>query len=844
MIVVAIGFGGRMADGQLALVVGASVTTLCWMIYQLTSTEPRYSWTGSEWLWLAGILVGVCQILPLPTDWLLFLSPQIKTVLPLWFDQPDVFPGGWHQLSFAPWETASGLATFVSYALLFLVASQRMRTVTDIETSLCYVALASISMMVFAQLQFLGSNGKFFWTYDHPYMTTDSYPLGCFTNRNHLAQFLALGTAPLIWWLLRRFQQQQLDRTARRGLPTGLHSMAILVLLASVIGIGLTVLMTLSRGGLMAIVLATLIAIGLLCRIGLASMRFGLALIVCTLATGGFFSFTKYESILASRLEQNSGRSEIWQANYENARDFPLLGTGVGTHSDAYQLKINPLSIDGKEYTHAECGYLQVASESGLAGLMVAALMIATAFWWCLSAMRNSELKCRSAAAVILASLVANVSQAVGDFFWYTPSCMLLLAVQLACAARLSRMTRQEAGVIPWSFRLPRLVTGLGLCALIPLSIWMFDLKNPAALAEPHRIQELRLASLDEKDLNEDEKEETVSQRLKESLLAARLNPRDAKLQESAASAYLQLFDIKQTQAENTMSIGMLRDTVRSSDFESVKAAGEWLERAVGANLKLLRLAKRAVNRSLANSPLRSKAYIQLADLNFLTRKDDPEFTERCLKQALSLRPSDPNTMYLVGNLELQEGRIDEALDHWRVAFKRSSRIQERIADLLANQMSLEYFQKEFDPDWKGLQVIGRAFVKAGREEVAEQVKRLYITEALRHADSLTSDDELEETLLAIRDACVELGDRDAAVSVLKSAVKRIPHSYSLHYRLGLDLMDADRPAEAAEHLQWCSSRQPGDKSLREVTSRAIIERLKQTPTTAFPDKERDPMVR
>ena len=68
------------------------------------------------------------------------------------------------------------------------------------STALCLASLASVAMMVFAQLQFLASNGKFFWVFDHPFMSTYTYPLGCFTNRNHLAQFLTLGTAPLIWW--------------------------------------------------------------------------------------------------------------------------------------------------------------------------------------------------------------------------------------------------------------------------------------------------------------------------------------------------------------------------------------------------------------------------------------------------------------------------------------------------------------------------------------------------------------------------------------------------------------------------------------------------------------------
>ncbi len=354
-----------------------------------------------------------------------------------------------------------------------------------------------------------------------------------------------------------------------------------------------------------------------------------------------------------------------------------------------------------------------------------------------------------------------------------------------------------------------------------------------------HRIQEVRLANTDVSDFTDEEKEAGLQQRLKEVVLAAKVNPRDAKLQEHACNAYMQLFEIRQQHSDNTMSLAMVRDAVKASEsqFETAKAKTEWLDRAIGANLKLLRLARRSLSRSLANCPLRSKAYVLLSDLNFLGSSDSDDFNQRCLNQSLRLRPSDPDTMYLVGISELQNARVEQSLNYLRPAFQRSPRMQDRIAGILVNQMSLEQFQKEFQPNAKGLEVIAQAFKKAGRLEEAEQTQRLFINEGLRHAKSLVSEDELEATLISVRNACVELGDIDSAVNTLSYAVERLPHNYSIHYMLGLDLMTADRIPEASEHLQWCSSRQPGDVNLRKLTSRAVIERLKQTPSTAQDDR-------
>ena len=158
-------FGGRAAVGQLVLVVGAALTAGCWLLHQLSSREPNYSWTGSEWLWLTGIGIGVSQIVPLPREWMLAVSPQIgRVLLPPSGDNSTVLGADvWNQLSLAPWESASGLATFVAYALLFLVIVQRVKTMADVERTMFGVGMVAVAMAAFAQLQYFTSNGKFFW---------------------------------------------------------------------------------------------------------------------------------------------------------------------------------------------------------------------------------------------------------------------------------------------------------------------------------------------------------------------------------------------------------------------------------------------------------------------------------------------------------------------------------------------------------------------------------------------------------------------------------------------------------------------------------------------------------
>ncbi|MBM4074518.1 MAG: hypothetical protein FJ267_02590, partial [Planctomycetes bacterium] len=145
---VLIGFGGRAALGQLVLVTGTVLTATLWILHQWTSRQVTYQWSGSELFWLGGIAVAVSQVMHLPDEWLTRLAPNLSTTLPLWFDanRPKIVSSGWHQLSLAPWETLSGLAVFLAYAILFLVMTQRVASESDVKRVMMSVCLATVGM--------------------------------------------------------------------------------------------------------------------------------------------------------------------------------------------------------------------------------------------------------------------------------------------------------------------------------------------------------------------------------------------------------------------------------------------------------------------------------------------------------------------------------------------------------------------------------------------------------------------------------------------------------------------------------------------------------------------------
>ena len=272
----------------------------------------------------------------------------------------------------------------------------------------------------------------------------------------------------------------------------------------------------------------------------------------------------------------------------------------------------------------------------------------------------------------------------------------------------------------------------------------------------------------------------------------------------------------------------MLRDTIRSSEFTSVRESNEWLQRAVCNNLKPLKLSLKTLKRSLANSPLRSRSYVLLVDTLFLERIEDLRFQNECLKQALKVRPRDPEMLYLVGRSELQNGKMEKAIRYWKPAFERSRKIQERIAEVTTGQLDLPFFEEYFNPDWKAMESIALAYLKNGREPEAMQALELSLNKGLQRAHESKSDKELDEIATSLEVACRDLGADDRSIDILAYVAERMPHNYSVRYRLGRHLLDADRGAEAAEHLEWCARREPNNESLQQMATRAISERTRQ----------------
>ena len=849
--------GGRGEIGRLVYISLVCGTAVCWLGRQCLLVTPRWRWSGVEWILLAGVALVILQLVPLPPNLLRTLSPHVPGLLPLWTTQaaPETQLGVWNELSLAPQATRGGLITFLAHAMLFLVLVQRIRDVQDVKRLVRWVALAAVGMAVLGLAQLLFGNGKFLWVYEHPSRDTAGVVRGTFQNQNHLAHFLALGIGPLLWWLQRLWSAAP---KSAFGSASGTRSRQESLKLALTIGLGLVVfagLLTFSRGGVMALLAATVISLSLIARQGQLSRRSLAALGGLAVVMAGALAIFGYEP-LATRLstlrdsrslgELSRGRDALWAAHLRAIPQFAWTGTGVGSHPYIY-----PTYIEENfeyEFTHGENGYLHLLLETGLPGivLMLAAAALACCWCWRLAA-RAGEPETRLLAAALAPGLAASLLHSLGDFVWYIPACLSLTLVLAACACRMSQLS---AGAEPqphpdlppapaWHARLRRGVLGGGetggprlawiaaSAGLAGLAAVLIVARLPAALAAPHweayfkLARQLRQADPEEDPAQAAERLNAMTVHLTETL---RLNPYHPRANLRLAAVYLRQFDARQQASENPMPLNQIRDAALASQFPSREAQDQWLAVVMGENRRLLEHAFRHAQRALRLCPLQGEGYAYLAELTFL-HSAAPNLKHALVDQALRVRPHSGVVLLAAGGEAALVNDGERALLLWKQAFHTDPEQQARVIDMLALKMPADAFLEAFQPDRKAMARLYRCYREQGFVEPARFVGGR-CAEALERDAPLAPSAEAAPLWDQASGIYAYLGDTAKAAECARQAVFQTPDDFARRRQLAATLLKNQEYGEAISQIQWCLSRRPDDPGLQKQLEYANRQRL------------------
>ena len=326
------------------------------------------------------------------------------------------------------------LATLLIYfaaTLVFVDTPHRLRLL--VRTIMVF----GFFLAIFGLTQSFTSPTKVYWIRE----LNQSTAFGPFINRHHFAGYMELTIALPLGLLF----AGSVDKEKR----------LLFVFIAGLMGVALV--MTASRGGIVSLVAEILFLVVVtaiwrrpserrrvkshrlkraLTRLGFAAaLLFGLFLGVILL--GGEFSINRFIDSVNTD-DPTTGRAHFWAVTLDIIKAHPILGTGLGAFGVIYTRYDTRNGLYRLEQAHND--YLQVFSDAGVVGAILALSFVALLFYKGLQRARTKDDFRRGVALAALSGCFAVLVHSFFDFTLHTTSNALLFLVLAALATMNGRV--------------------------------------------------------------------------------------------------------------------------------------------------------------------------------------------------------------------------------------------------------------------------------------------------------------------------------------------------------------------------------------------------------------------
>jgi O-antigen ligase len=529
--------------------------------------------------------------------------------------------------------------------VVFAVVRNNLASPGSVRRLAVVVLANGAALAMFGLLQFFTApRNQLYWSFD-----SQGGVFGPFVNRNHFACYInlciGLGLGLVLGTGLFQGPLRQLGHR-----PAALWAGAALAVMLAASAL------CLSRGGLMALLVAGAVTLSLAVVRSAEFRRLGVGLlVVCgALALVGWLGFGAVESRLATVWKGDALRDDrwaLWSRVLPLTADFPLWGAGFGTF-DAIEptCRQQQLPIDWS-YEHAHNDYLELLLEGGIVGLLFALIAAAVVFWRAgLAYFRPREPGVRGLALGGIFALTTVAVHSLTDFSLHVPAVTLLTAV---IAAQLAGLRDSDREGTAWSVRLHGVAPLAGAVAAVVVAYVLVTSCWQSDRAERYRLAALRASA----------SPGGATRALTYWQAAAALVPDNVELQVGLADAWYQRYESSRGEAAAATVAACAHVP---TPFHTALVLAPWPESDA------LPAALRQYVRARDLCPLLGKPHLRLGAHASQLARAEP--TSAYLARAQRLRPSDDRVWYLRGTEALKAGRTDEAWAAFRHCLSLSDR--------------------------------------------------------------------------------------------------------------------------------------------------------------------------
>lgn len=406
----------------------AALLVVLWAVDAWTSGRLRLSRNALQWPIVGLILVGLVQLLPLGRE----LGGGLISFATV------------RSLSVDPYSTRLSLVQIASLLIYFAAVLAFTDGPIRLRLLVRTIIIFGFLLAILGLIQSFTSPTKLLWMRE----LKEALPFGPFVNRHHFAGYMELALALPLGILF----------------AGGLERDKRFIYLFAALMMGVALIMTNSRGGILSFIAQIVFLVGMSgfrrgrgregeggAKSGIrgAALRagLGLALILSIFAgvvmLGGEPVLNRFMGTVSSA-DPTTGRAHFWRVTLDIIRDHPLLGTGLGSYGlifTRYDTRSGALRVE-----QAHNDYLQTLSDAGVVGALLGLFFIVMLFRLGLRRAGSEDKFRRGVAIGALSGCFAVLVHSFFDFTLHTTANALLFLVSAALATLNGRVERAPEG--------------------------------------------------------------------------------------------------------------------------------------------------------------------------------------------------------------------------------------------------------------------------------------------------------------------------------------------------------------------------------------------------------------
>ena len=423
--------------------IGAMLTLF--LLRLIVSRTVRFVWSWAYLPVAVFVLIAGFQLIPLPASVVQALSPNTFTI------KAELLTGlrlsglnlSSMTLSFYPHATRHDLRLVLGVVGVFVIVTNCYPSRTAIKRLLTVIAATGGLVAAIAIGQFVAQTDKIYGIVPSGHSLADAGP---FVNHSNFAQFMNLSVGAAVALLFMRVRETFSGHTQLTTVFDELGSRRSLSLwgLFSVIVLGIiAVLVSLSRGGIVSMLVAAAVIVCLLTFGGTSHRGRGKLIAITVLLAFACVLYIGFDAVyqrMATLHDLGGASGGRWQMLKDISAVwllFPFLGTGLGTYQVVYPMFDS--STIANVAGHAENEYAQALAETGLVGFLALVgfgALVGIAF---LRNCRRFKMPLNVANYGLGFGLIAVLVHSLSDFGQHLPANAILTATFCALILNISR---------------------------------------------------------------------------------------------------------------------------------------------------------------------------------------------------------------------------------------------------------------------------------------------------------------------------------------------------------------------------------------------------------------------